>query len=405
MKSTVSRATTVSKPSLSDLLAVLGHRDGDRLSINSKKEGQRFLSRIEHVASLAEWTPLPDRNVYFGVNPVRSGLPLGSRGKESDVTRVYVLFADLDVKGDSLHSLDECREVVDGLSRMLGVNPTAVIESGHGLQPLYRIASPSSCSNVIAAAPNRLDRDGWRELYARWHGAVHTQAQRVRPGAKVDSVYNLDRILRAPGSINHKADPIAVRTQLFPRSEALTWRAIREVFDRDDVQPIGGAARVQRPSIPTRMVEALEWIKAQPGATLTVDELMKMHPSRTLLNLADRSAMVATLVSGDGDEASVHSKMLRKIQHAVFSSCENKAGLALALDVIRDAYCDVMELRRAGLASGEARSDAEAVSEVERAVRGAVAVARARGNSPEPQRDSDGRIAFRYRAEKSVNEA
>lgn len=405
MKSTVARSTAVSSPSLHDLLAALGHRPGDRVSINSKKQGQKFLSRIETVDSLPDWAPPSDREVWFGVNPVDGSVPLGRRGTEQDVTRVYVLFADLDVKGDSFRSLDECREVVDGLSRMLGANPTAVIESGHGLQPLYRMASPPSCSNVIASAPNRLDRDGWRVLYARWHSAVHMQAQKVRPGAKVDSVYNLDRILRAPGSINHKGDPVAVRTQLFPRSDPLTWRTIREVFDRDDVQPIGGAARVQRPSIPTRMVEALEWIKAQPGATLTADELMAMHPSRTLLNLADRSAMVATLVSGDSDEASVHSKMLRKIQHAVFSSCENKAGLALALDVICDAYCDVMELRRSGLASGDARSDAEAVSEVERAVRGAVAKARARGNSPEPQRDSDGRIAFRYQVEKSVNEA
>lgn len=404
MNSTVTRVRAVPTPSLHDLLAALGHRPGDRISINSKK-GLKFLSRIETVGSLAEWTPPTDREVWFGVNPVDASVPLGRKGAESEVTRMYVLFADLDVKSDSFHSLDECREVVDGLSRMLGVNPTAVIESGHGLQPLYRIASPSWCSNVIASAPNRLDRDGWRELYAQWHGAVHMQAQEVRPGAKVDSVYNLDRILRAPGSINHKGDPVAVRTQLFPRSDPLTWRTIREVFDRDDVKPIGGAARVQRPSIPTSMSKAVEWINAQPGATLAADELMAMHPSRTLLNLADRSAMVATLVSGDGDEASVHSKMLRKVQHAVFSSCENKAGLALALDVIRDAYRDVMELRRAGLASGDARSDSEAVSEVERAIRGAVEKARARGNSPEPQRDSDGRIAFRYQVEKSVNEA
>ncbi|MDQ1182040.1 hypothetical protein [Rhodococcus sp. SORGH_AS_0301] len=403
--STRRRHRIVDDPDLHDVLAALGHRSTERVSLCTKKEGSSFLCRVEPVRHLLAWTPPQDRNVYFGVNPVLPTVAFGRRGTENDVTRVYALFADLDVKDNGLHSLDECREVVDRLSRALTVNPIAVIESGHGLQPFYRIASPQSCSNVVGGNENRLDREGWRLLYDRWGGLVRDQVRSVRPGADIDNVYNLDRILRAPGSVNHKAEPKPVRTTLFPRSGALTWREILSVLNRDGTRPLTGAVRVRRPSVPTTMEAAIGWVNDQPGALCDEDELLAMHPARTMLALADRPGMVQAMVAGGSDDASAYSVMLRKVQQAVWSSTENKAGLGLALDVIRDAYLEVMELRRSGSAPGTARADADALDEFYRALRGAVGRAKARGNSPAPQRDSDGRIVLRFRSETAVNKS
>ena len=96
----------------------------------------------------------------------------------------------------------------------------AVIESGHGLQPLWRIGSPRGDSNVIDR--DRL-RDELRTIYARWGSVVQSAAREATwspDGAQkcrtIDNVYDLSRVLRCPGSVNWKdpADPVPVRTHL-----------------------------------------------------------------------------------------------------------------------------------------------------------------------------------------------
>ncbi|NMM82841.1 hypothetical protein B2J88_00395 [Rhodococcus sp. SRB_17] len=382
------------------MYAALGYRPSERVSLNYKTPDSRFVSKLMSVGDLEPWEAPHDRDVWFGVNPISKAVTRG-RGTDADITRVRVLFADLDIKHDSLQSLDECREVVDRLARAVGVLPTVVVESGHGLQPYWRLSSPRSSSTRIADERTeddaRWSRQIWREVYARWGGLVQQIVREVRPGAKIDNVYDLSRILRCPGSVNWKSDPVPVVTHVFPCSTAVRRDRLVHLLDLRDAEPLGGSVGPLATRVPTNMAEADEWIASQPGTDADFEEMVKLGRYRSMLDQLDYESTVRLFADGSDEDASAHSLMTRKVQHVVLLSTEGRAGLKLALLVIREAYLEVMKMRRSGEIPGEARSESAALQDFHRAVRGSAGIARTRGNAVEPQRDAEGRINFRYR--------
>lgn len=356
------------EPQLYEVLIALGCGAHERVSINTEPPGGRFVSELRTVASLAGWTPPQDRNVWFGVNPVGRHVKRG-RGTEADIKRCRALFADLDVKpGQSLDTLDQCRAVVSELAGFVGVGPVALVESGHGLQPLWRVGSPTGDSNVI---DRDRSRDEFRETWWRF-GAVAQSAARSIAGddRTIDGVFNIDRILRCPGSINWKNpdDPVPVRTRLLPAGRVLL-RDLVARLDRDGVIPLK-RARALAVGVPTDFGEAKEWIDTQPGATTELADLQQMPRTEVLWKYLDPGPLIQTMAGGEA-----HATMRDQVQHAVYAAQEGRAGLVVALHNIGEAYLAVMEARASGELDGEVRDGA---SEWQSAVRGAVAKARGR---------------------------
>jgi hypothetical protein len=133
-------------------------------------------------------------NAYFGVNPV-AGPPRNNkgRGRAADVIRLATLWADLDVKAGACDDLDVVRIIIDDLSVILGTRPSAIVNSGHGLHPYW----PISDGRIGGA-----DRAKMWALLKRWGRLVAVVA--AKRGVKVDSVFDLARMLRIPGSFNNK---------------------------------------------------------------------------------------------------------------------------------------------------------------------------------------------------------
>jgi hypothetical protein len=374
---------------LYDLLIALGFPAHERVSINTALPGGAFTSTLYEVHELAGWSPPQDRNVWFGVNPVGRHVRYG-RGTEADVTRVRTLFADLDVKpGKQFDTLDQCHEAARLLEDYLGVVPVAVIESGHGLQPLWRIGSPRGDSNVV---DRDRTRDEWRAIYGRWGAVVQRAAQDAlwspdgsQSMRTIDNVYDLSRVLRCPESVNWKDpdNPVPVRTTLLEHRARVLLRPLVARLDRDGIDPLASVSPVAA-RVPTDLGEAREWVAAQPGAELDVAELQQLPPSGVLTQYLDPLAVVQLLAdTGEG----AHRTMTVKVLHAVYAAQEGRAGLVVALNNLRDAYLEVMEARGRGELPGEARSEATAAGEVYRAVVGAVARARARGKPVVPDVD------------------
>lgn len=358
---------------LHDLLIALGYHAHERVSICTQLPGGRFESELHPVASLAGWTPPQDRNVWFGVNPVGRHVRYG-RGTEADITRVRALFADLDLKLGQFSMLWQCYEAELIMTGILGIDPVALIESGHGLQPIWRISSPRGDSNVV---DRDRSRDGWKVIYQRW-GAVVQQAARdacFMQHMCVDNVFNLDRILRCPGSVNWKRPdkPVPVRTKLFGHGAHIRPRHLVTGMDRDNIAPLA-AVRTRVAGVPTDFGEAKEWIDAQPGATTELAELQQMPLHATLHEYADPWALVPVLDGPNG----AHRTMIAKVLHAVYAAQEGRAGLVVALHNICVAYLEVMERRASGELTGDVRDAATATIEWQSAVRGAVAKARGR---------------------------
>lgn len=398
--STRARRRSVEASKLHHLLTALGHRPAERVSICTQVPGGRFTPRIRTIDGLTSFAPNHDADVWFGPNGLSRNVAPGRKGTDADIVRVRALFADLDYKDGSLRSIEECERVVRRLSKALGVLPTALVYSGGGLQPYWRVASPRSASSRVAAERDgsRLDREQWRLLYQRWGGLVQAVVASIDPTARVDNVYQLSHIMRCPGTVNQKY-PACVVTEVCPLGEGITWKRLLEVVDRDRVGPLSGQVRPLPAVVRTSMSDAVAWVQAQPGANASAEDMRRLGPHRAMLAELDEDAVLRLFISGNDDVRSAHDLMRDRVMHVVLKSTENVAGLELALGVIERAYVKLMELRRSGRVGGDRRSDSVALSEFDRALRGAVERAKARGNSPAPQRDSDGRIVLRTRLE------
>lgn len=359
---------------LHDLLGALGFTARERVSINTHLPGERFVSTMCEVADLEGWSPPQDRDVWFGVNPVARHLRYG-RGREADIARVRTLFADLDVKpGRQFDAIWQCQDATRLLRERLGVWPVALVRSGHGLQPYWRVGSARGDSNVI-------DRDRsleeFKSLYQRWGSMVKSAARKAtgEPTRSIDNVFELSRVLRCPGSVNWKDpdNPVPVRTELFDCAGKIRVRDLLRDMDADKVELLA-PMRAPAARVATSWVEADAWIAGQPGAGLDLAELLKRPRRGVLWEYLDPNKLVAMLDHPDG----AHKAMTGKVLHAVLSAQEGRAGLVVALNHLQDAYLSLMEARARGEISGEARPTATAADDVYRAVVGAVARARGR---------------------------
>jgi len=177
------------------LLGTLGFTADEFVSLGYHKPGGAFRTAVmapaDAVTTVAKASGTA--NLYFGVNPIKGPRRKDAgRGKEFDVTRLAALWCDLDVKPGGCRNLEVARIIVDELSSVLGTRPFAITHSGHGLHAYWPI--DDGCITDVRAA---------RALLRRWGRLVAVVAETY--GARTDSVYDLPRMLRVPGTYNNKA--------------------------------------------------------------------------------------------------------------------------------------------------------------------------------------------------------
>ncbi|HTX96844.1 MAG TPA: hypothetical protein VME67_19505 [Mycobacterium sp.] len=177
---------------------VLGFTDDEYASLLYEKPGGRPFSTVlapaDAVTNAAKVSTTA--NLYFGVNPTKGpAREKDGRGKEIDVTRLTALWADIDVKPGACPSLETAHAITDELSTILGTRPSVIVESGHGLHVYWPIADGQLAGGDVGPL---------RALVQRWGRLVRTVAEK-RGVAVIDSVFDLARMLRVPGSFNNKS--------------------------------------------------------------------------------------------------------------------------------------------------------------------------------------------------------
>src|SRR5699024_8439011 len=176
-------------------------------------------------------TDLPqDRDVWFGVNPVRTGAT--GRGNTADVTRWAALYADLDVKPGAFTTKEEARTAINELSDWIGAFPSFIIDSGNGLQPVWRL-DPDDPETDLAVGDNR----GAAQVLMRRWGLLVARAAGLSGAGGVDSVFDLTRVLRAPGTVNHK-EPHTVTSAEDSGGHEITVADLRSALDEWGVPEI-----------------------------------------------------------------------------------------------------------------------------------------------------------------------
>jgi len=177
-------------------------------------------TKLKYADSFAQMLEEDSSNVYVMVNEVSAGPAVG-RGDVSQITRVRALWADLDFKESGLKDEMAASQVIDLLSGMVNASPTFVVFSGYGLQPYWVLDDATVTDN---------NRPYMKSLIKRWGQLV----QRVASieGGYVDPVYDLPRVLRAPGTFNHKVkdSPVATKIAFLDGSSPLTVDQVEEVL-------------------------------------------------------------------------------------------------------------------------------------------------------------------------------
>lgn len=181
-------------------------------------------------AALAE-----GRDVWFGVCPVRGDLPPGRRGTAADVLRVPALWADLDAKTPpaGMGTPAGCTAVVDKLAGLLRAQPAAVVGSGTGgVHPYWRLTPYPPAEHRRALS-----------LLRRW--GVLVRAVAAEHGGGADNVFDAARVLRVPGTTNHKPGGGPVVLELAPPDE-------RDTLTLDDLEDALLAAGIRDEPAPDR---------------------------------------------------------------------------------------------------------------------------------------------------------
>lgn len=193
------------KITFSQLLQKLNFTDDEFLSVCHRVGGDGALKssvcRVSDVQAVIAELP-ESANVFFGVNPTEGPARKNAgRGKSTDVTRLSALIADLDITEGKCADTETAHGIIDELSGILSTRPTAITYSGGGLHPYWPVLKSDDDTDGF-------DGDRARAVLARWKRLVKMIA--AKRGARVDSVFDAARVLRVPGTYNHKTTAIGM---------------------------------------------------------------------------------------------------------------------------------------------------------------------------------------------------
>lgn len=192
-------STTITGLTLAAYIDALGVRPGEKLGILRirKSDGRRQTGVAARAAVAGTLDAMRremtgDCDEYLGPNPTGAavGRNNGRRGGKDEIARVAAIYADIDVKPGACDDINQALDILNAISEAIGEYPTVLIYSGGGLQPVW----------VLEDCP----REVGLVLLARFGRLVQRRGE--KRGIKLDSVFDAARVLRIPGTVNHKYD-------------------------------------------------------------------------------------------------------------------------------------------------------------------------------------------------------
>jgi AAA domain len=126
------------------------------------------------------------RNIYYSVNPTKTAMK--KKAEKTDISAIEYLLGDLDPL-DNESSEDAKARYLNLLNGDFEPKPTVIVDSGNGIQCLWKLAEPIVLDDVKVGGSVIADVE------------ARSAALMRRLGAKAGT-QNIDRILRLPGTTN-----------------------------------------------------------------------------------------------------------------------------------------------------------------------------------------------------------
>ena len=189
---------------------VYGFKGADQWVTVWQSNPAQTASFLDPAAAAAYVAARPTANIHVGIGMFPEKRPANSRGTAADVTSVAALVADVDYGIDpAAHNQKVGRpktaEEALRLIHSMPLNPTLVVHSGHGYHAWWVLTEPYEIANEEDRG-----RIAWT---SRLWGQLLKDKAKER-GWVVDSVFDLARVLRVPGSHNCKPNCDPVLTQV-----------------------------------------------------------------------------------------------------------------------------------------------------------------------------------------------
>lgn len=254
---------------LASLLAALGREPDEQIALLDREQTDDALVRYQGHYSVAEAPDIADGlngDIYYTVLPRDPDAKYNGQGGKRTVTKIDVLYVDLDSKDDGLGSEAGCRAFTDRLSEVLCEKPCAIVPTGTGgLHVYWRLSEPVT-----------------EPLLKAWAQLVRAEATKF--GGSVDYSVSGDpaRILRVPGSVradgahvgleaNVAARPVDVRefTNLVSSYLVLTDKYSAGEVAFETWQPAAETCGYVRSMIEGWQTESNEHTKNRHGWMLT----------------------------------------------------------------------------------------------------------------------------------------
>lgn len=181
-------------PSLAGLYVPLWFKGKD-----GKSHHKTWVAESLEAAAIEASLASREYDVYVRTTPIGFKPGGDSRGKADDARALVALYADVDVAGEghAQTSLPPSQEAAFDLLYECDKPPSVVVGSGGGLHAWWIFKEPLLITDAKTLAEAKAIETGWE-------GHVRDRAK--RHGWKLDSVDDLARVLRIPGTKNHKTE-------------------------------------------------------------------------------------------------------------------------------------------------------------------------------------------------------
>lgn len=168
-----------------------------RLLIWSLPSKKSYWYRVEEgAANIAAELCAAKEDVYFGVCLAGKDHGPICRCPADEVAAAVCLWADVDY-ADEVHKKPglPTRDQAEGFLRKMPLRPSIIVSSGHGFQSYWLFKEPLEFNSP---EENR----HFQRFSAAWGAFLQSEAG--KQGFTLDSVHDLARVLRVPGTINYK---------------------------------------------------------------------------------------------------------------------------------------------------------------------------------------------------------
>jgi hypothetical protein len=155
-------------------------------------------------------------NVYLGCGLAPCDFGPHKRCDAEDIIGIPGLWADVDFAGPA-HKKEELPPDIEkaiALVMAMPLPPSLIVHSGHGIYPWWLFSSP-----WIFVDPQ--DRARAAGISRDWQACLKTLAENKK--WTIDGTADLARVLRLPGTINRKADPIQVTVEIPETVRRYSW--------------------------------------------------------------------------------------------------------------------------------------------------------------------------------------